>query len=106
MTDEEEFFAWLDGELAPADAARVAARVAQDPALAAQAESHRAIAHGLRAAFDPVMTPRSEVADLSARRAERVRRVPAGLPQWAAIAATLVAGFGLGSVVNTSRDDA
>ena len=23
MTDEEEFFAWLDGELAPADAARV-----------------------------------------------------------------------------------
>lgn len=98
MTDEEEFFAWLDGELPPADAARVEARVAADPALAAEAQAHRAMGAGLRAAFDPVMTPQHTIASLSARRAEHAaRRV--GVPQWAAIAATLVVGIGLGTMV-------
>jgi anti-sigma factor RsiW len=96
MTDEEEFFSWLDGELASADAARVEARVAASPALAAEAEAHRAMTAGLRTAFTPVMTPKSEVVDFASRRA---RRGPAGLPQWAAIAATLVIGIGLGTLV-------
>ena len=43
MTDEEEFFAWLDGELDGAAAAKVAARVAADPALAEEARLHRAL---------------------------------------------------------------
>lgn len=100
MTEEDEFFAWLDGELEPADAARVAARVAADPALASEAEAHRALAGELRDAFDPVMTPRSEVIDLAARRALRTRHVPGGVGQWAAIAATLVVGIGLGTMVS------
>jgi hypothetical protein len=103
MTEEEEFFAWLDGELAPVDAARVEARVAADPTLAAEAEAHRAMTAGLRAAFDPVMTPKNDVIDLAAKRAQRARRVPTGLPQWAAIAATLVAGIALGSMVDLDR---
>jgi hypothetical protein len=106
MTDEEEFFAWLDGELPPAAAARVEARVAADPALAAEARAHRALGAGLRAAFDPVMTPRDAVASLSAKRAERAERAgrrPA-VPQWAAIAATLIVGIGLGTVVGGGRE--
>jgi hypothetical protein len=100
MTEEEEFFAWLDGELSSADAARVEARVAADPALVAEANAHRAMNAGLRNAFAPVMTPRTDVIDLADRRAQRDRRAPASLPQWAAIAATLVLGIGLGTVVD------
>lgn len=55
MTEEEEFFAWLDGELDDDAAARVAARVEADPELQAMAEDHRTMQAGLRAAFDPVM---------------------------------------------------
>ena len=43
MTDEEEFFAWLDGELDGAAAARIEARVAADPMLAEQARAQGAI---------------------------------------------------------------
>ena len=103
MTDEEEFFAWLDGELSADDAARVEARVAADPALAAEADAHRAMRADLREAFAPVMTPRGAVIDFVAKRSERTertRRAPVGLPQWAAIAATLVVGLGLGTMVN------
>lgn len=102
MTEEEEFFAWLDGELAPADAARVEARVAADPALVAAAEAHRTMTARLRASFDPVMTPKNGVVDFAAKRA---RRAPAGVPQWAAIAATLVIGIGLGTMVQGSRQN-
>ena len=35
MVEEEKFFAWLDGELAPEEAARVEAAVAADPELSA-----------------------------------------------------------------------
>ena len=34
MNEEEEFYAWIDGELDAELAARVEARVASDPALA------------------------------------------------------------------------
>lgn len=105
MTDEEEFFAWLDGELDAEAAARVAARVAADPDLAEQAEAHRALGSRLRAAFDPLMTApvpdriAAAPVDLRAARERRaVRRSVAGLPQWAAIAATLVVGLGLGTL--------
>ena len=55
MTDEEEFFAWLDGELEGEAAEKVAARVAADPELAEEARLHRALGQQLRGAFDPLM---------------------------------------------------
>lgn len=55
MSEEEEFFAWLDGELDGEAANRVAARVAASPELTARAEQHRKLAAGLRTAFEPVL---------------------------------------------------
>lgn len=99
--DDDIFFAWLDGELGEAEADRVAAAVATDPALAARAEEHRGLAAGLRGAFDPVIRdapppPRfGEVVDLAGRREQRAGS-QFGLPQWAAMAATLLLGVVIG----------
>ena len=104
MTDEQEFFAWLDGELDGDAAARVEARVAADPELAEQAAAHRALMTTLRGAFDPVMSApvpdriASPPIDLAAARDRRAAR-GRGIPQWAALAATLALGLGLGAVV-------
>ncbi len=108
MNDDEEFYAWLDGELDEEGAARVAARVAADPSLARLAAQHRTLGEGLRGAFAPVMAdetqlPRmTDVVDLAARReARRSGFGPGfGLPQWAAMAATLVIGLVAGQFVN------
>ena len=54
MSDDEEFYAWLDGQLDAAAAAAVAERVAADPALTHLAEQHRALGAALRGAFDPI----------------------------------------------------
>lgn len=105
MTEEEEFFAWLDGELPAADATRVEARVAASHTLTAEAEAHRAMGAGLRAAFETVMTSQTPVASFIARRAERAGR-PIGVPQWAAMAATLVIGIGLGTIVGAGGETA
>lgn len=100
MTDEQ-FFAWLDGELDGEEAAKVAALVAADPELAERARAHRALGQRLRGAFAPVMAEVEapvRVVDLAAAREKRAaRRI--GVPQWAAMAATLALGIGLGSVV-------
>lgn len=115
MTEEEEFFAWLDGELEGDQAARVEARVAASPELAARAEAHRRLAGGLRDAFEPVLhsalePPRfqaGEVIDFGARAAPREeRRSQFGLPQWAAMAATLALGLLVGNFVGSERRDA
>ena len=55
MVSDETFFAWLDGELNAAEAARVAAEVAADRRLSAMAEEHRAMQARLKGAFDPVL---------------------------------------------------
>lgn len=106
MTDEEEFFAWLDGELDDEAAARVAARVESDPALGKQAREHRALSARMRGAFDPLMKApvpdrlASSPLDLGVAREERAARRGAGrLPQWAAMAATLALGTGLGTML-------
>jgi hypothetical protein len=52
---EHELQAYVDGELAPDDVARVEAAIAGDPALAAQVERERRLRAQLRAAFDPVL---------------------------------------------------
>lgn len=109
MNEDEEFYAWLDGELDGAAAERVAARVAASPELAARAERHRALAAGLRSAFDPVIeagaTPppfqAAEIIDFGARAAER-QRSRFAMPQWATMAATLVLGLVAGTIIGGS----
>jgi len=108
MNDDEKFFAWLDGELGPAEAAEMEARVAADPALNRLAEQHRALGSQLRGAFDPVaeapvperlraaLRPTGQVIDFAA--AKRARSMPA-LAQWAAMAATLAIGIFIGTRV-------
>ena len=108
MNDDEKFFAWLDGELAPAEAAAMDARVAADPQLAALAAQHREFSAQLKGAFDPVAEEAAparlqsllhapgNVVDLGAVR--RARTLPS-LPQWAAMAATLAVGILVGTMV-------
>ena len=101
MIEDEEFFAWLDGELADEQAARVAAIVAASPELTAKAAEHRRLTSKLRGAFDPVLqggTPPSfqtgEVIDFGARATAAKRRRGWFAPaQWAAMAATLALGL-------------
>src|SRR5437773_10846124 len=101
MTEDEKFFAWLDGELAPADAAEMQAKVAADPQLRQLAEQHRALGVQLRGAFVPIaaapvperlqaaLRPAADVIDFAS--AKRARTMPS-LPQWATMAATLALG--------------
>jgi hypothetical protein len=111
MIDEEEFFAWLDGELDEQASARIGAQVAVSPELSARADKHRALAAGLHTAFDPVIQesptpPRfgaAQVIDLGARAVGRDRsRGWFGVPQWAAMAATLALGLVVGNMVGGS----
>lgn len=54
IVTDEELMAFADGELAETDAARVAAAVAADPALAGKLEAQRRLRALLRGTFDPV----------------------------------------------------
>ncbi|WP_037501754.1 hypothetical protein [Sphingomonas jaspsi] len=110
MTEGEEFFAWLDGELDGEAADRVAARVAGSPDLAKRAEQHRALTAGLRGAFasataeasPPPRFESADVIDFSQAKGKAAKHA-FGVPQWAAIAATLVLGV-VGGAMVTSRD--
>jgi hypothetical protein len=106
MNDDESFFAWLDGELDAQRKAEVEALVAADPELQRRAEAHRALAGGVRAAFDTVAEAPVPASLLQAARADRFEVIdvaPAprrrwlnpfsGGLQWAAMAATLAIGF-------------
>jgi hypothetical protein len=112
MVDEEKFFAWLDGELPPDEAARVEAEVAADPALLGRADEHRAMVARLRAAFGSVeaqpvperivalrSSAQDNVVDFGARRGKR-RLTSGAVPQWASMAAALVLGIALGTTIN------
>jgi hypothetical protein len=108
MTDDEKFFAWLDGELGAAEAVEMEAKVAADPRLARLADQHRKFAGRLKDAFDPIaaaplpdhvqaaLQPLGEVIDFAS--AKRARSMPP-LPQWAAMAATLALGLLLGTMI-------
>jgi hypothetical protein len=108
MNDDEKFFAWLDGELDAAEAAKMEAKVAADPELARLAEEHRALGAQLKGAFDPIaeatvperlgamVRPSAKVIDFAT--AKRARSMPS-LPQWAAMAATLALGIFVGTMV-------
>jgi len=108
MRDEELLYAWLDGDLEGEDAERVAARVAADPELQAEADRQRRLRAHLRDAFEPVLAQEipppqfgpAQVIDFKARRSEREKRSASfGLPQWAAMAATLALGIVAGQFV-------
>lgn len=112
MTEDEQFFAWLDGEIDGAEAAEVEARVAADPALLRLAEQHRALQSRLGKAFATVgdapvpdrlvaaaTAEPAPVIDLADRRRSSTAPRFAGVPQWAAIAATLVFGVIAGTFV-------
>lgn len=109
MTDEEKFFAWLDGELTDAEAADMERLIASDPELAAMVQKHRSMEARLRGAFDSIAeaqvpdrlrsaatATQSNVLDMDARRRGGPIR---GVPQWALIAATLVVGVFAGSLL-------
>jgi hypothetical protein len=109
MNDEELFYAWLDGELEGEDAKRVAARVAADPELQARVEQHRRAEAQLRGAYDPILQQHvpppqfssPNVVDFQSTRSEReTRRFSFGVPQWAAMAATLAIGIVAGQFVS------
>jgi len=104
MIEDEDFFAWLDGELEGEAAASVAALVAANPELSARADEHRRLAAGLRTAFEPVMEeagipPRFEAAPVVDFGARPRGRDWFGVPQWAALAATLAIGLVAGQFV-------
>lgn len=111
MSDDEQFYAWLDGELDDEAAAKVAARVADDPALTKFAEQHRALGMTLRNAFEPIASSPAPEHMLAAARtgasvihfgtAKARRSGRFGLPQWAAIAATLVVGIVTGTMLQS-----
>jgi hypothetical protein len=112
MVTDEFFFAWLDGELDPHEADRVAAEVAADPELAERARQHRAMQSRLKGPFDSLLeapipepllaavrNPEPEIIDFAAARRSREARRLAPLPQWAAVAATLAVGIFVGTMV-------
>lgn len=112
MVNDETFFAWLDGELDTAEAARVEAEVAADPRLAAAAADHRAMQSRLKGAFDTLLdepVPSGIVETVRDPRganvidfAERKKRLgPAqwsSFAQWGSMAATLILGILIGIV--------
>jgi anti-sigma factor RsiW len=109
MGGDERFFAWLDSELAGAEADAMAAKVAAEPELQRLAAQHRGLRERLEVAFGPIAEEpvpegllaaardrQPEIVDLSpARHARGARRW--ALPQWAAMAATLAVGILVGS---------
>ena len=114
MISDEKFFAWLDGELEPGEAAAIDELVAADPELQRRAEAHRALAGRLverlradrpsagscRACSTAIRPREAEVIDFSAAREQRaVRSIPVRM-QWAAMAATLAIGIVAGSMIN------
>ena len=114
MVEEEKFFAWLDGEVAPHEAASIAAAVAGNPELSRLAEDHHAITAGLRRVFGTVEKQSlpeqflreieggidSNVIDIGEERAARNRRTQPLWVQAAAIAATLAVGIFTGNVLS------
>src|SRR6476646_10230297 len=108
MIDDAKFFAWLDGELGPAEAAEVEAKVSVDPELTRVAEEHRSLKRHLRGAFDPIaktpvpeplqaaLRPSGEIIDFAA--AKRARIMPSAI-RWAAMAAPLALGVIVGTMV-------
>lgn len=118
MVSDETFFAWLDGELDPAQAAIVEAEVAADPGLSARAAEHRAMQQKLKGPFDALLDDplpdtllaaarkrsAAQVVDFAqARQARERRRFPIAI-QLGAMAASLAVGIFVGTSASRQRD--
>lgn len=107
MIDDERFFAWLDGELPPEEAALVEAEVLKSPELARAAEQHRAMQARLKAVFDPIAEApvpdrirlRGDVIDFATAKRSLDARRRGPMMQWAAMAATLAIGVIGGTMI-------
>lgn len=112
MVSDERFFAWLDGELSPSEAALVEAEVAGNPELQRLADEHRAMQSKLKSSFDTVAEapvpeglvgavrrPEAEIIDFGAAKQAREKPHWGSLPQWAAMAATLAVGIFVGMAI-------
>ena len=116
---DEKLMAYADGELDAVERAQVEAAIDADPSLARRVESHRALRSKVSSAFGSVLdepvperllnavrgkstaAPDNRVADFGRASAARsqdtvVVRAAWGLPQWAAIAASVAVGIVVG----------
>jgi hypothetical protein len=100
VTREEQLIAYVDSELDGKARARFEAEMAADPALAEQVAQHRKLAGRVSDAYAPVLDEPMPLRLSAAAMAANDRAPPRfGLPQWAAMAACLVAGVLVGRVV-------
>lgn len=120
MVSDETFFAWLDGELDPSEAARVEAEVASDPRLSAMATEHRAMRSNLGGAFDALLgeavpeeilalvrnPPSAAVIDFGEAKQRRERGRSWTIAQWGSMAATLAIGILVGTALPRRPDAA
>lgn len=117
--DTELLMAYVDGELTPAQAAQVEAAIAADPALADAVARQFALRRSLGDAYAPVLdepVPEALTRMLRPSHAESGNVVPLppraapaprsrwGVPQWAAMAASLLLGVAVSQWV--SKPDA
>ncbi|MET0661377.1 MAG: anti-sigma factor [Steroidobacteraceae bacterium] len=111
---DEVLMAYADGELDAAASTEIEAALAADPVLAARVQEHRALLKQLQCAFDAVLDEQLPERLVAAAKApvqakgtvvdlEEVRQKRAGtptrhwsLPQWAAMAASLMIGLFIG----------
>ena len=118
--DDAQIHAYVDGALDTSTAARLEADSRANALLAGRIARQRELRRQLQAAFDPVLdepvpqrlrdaiaTPSAAVVELDQVRA--ARSTPAtsrrwALPEWSAIAATLVFGTLLGSILFRTAD--
>ena len=110
ISENDNFYLWLDGMLNPEEAAKMDARVAADPELSELAARHQELKKRLREAFDPIVEeslPRrllhraekpSAPIDIVAARHQR-ERLFAQPAQWLAIAASLAIGLFFGGLL-------
>ena len=117
MITDETFFAWLDGELDAAEAARVEAEVTGDARLSAMAAEHRAMQAKLKGVFDEAMEaplpehlvaavrtpPGAQVIDMAEAKKRRQRASWPSVAQWSAMAATLAIGVLIGTLAPQAR---
>ena len=112
--DRETLIAYADGELNDIERARVERAIAADPALGDEVAKHRRLRDRLAAAYAPVadapvperfarlLHEEPSVVSLDAAREKRRSRF--AVPQWAAIAASLVIGLAVGQSLDR-RDE-
>lgn len=107
--DRETIGAFVDGELNEIERRRVEAELASNPVLAQQVEAERRLRGLLKARFDPIaeeLVPERLAAAVRAgtKIAPLPRRGRWAVPQWAAIAATLMLGLLLGRQLQPEHD--